>query len=145
MLRLVSDQENVEQLLTVNQRLKDIDSGHIEYELCCPSKTGYYQYHQDDVDDLFVGTGLTSEEIKPIMDDEIRSLYQSMCSHSWTQTGSGSYQCIHCRMRVPYPDEDHCTECGDSDLVGLNSPKDEVAPLVCIRHGTIMEVEAVAE
>lgn len=145
MIRCTSEAERVEKLLTVNKRLKDIDTGDYEYELCCPSLTGHYQYHQEDVDDLFVDTGLTNADGKPITDDEIRSLYQSMHEHSWTETVSRTLLCLHCKLHIPYPDDDECPECGDSERTGLGEVESESAPLVCIRHGVLTEVDAVAE
>lgn len=146
-LRCVSEAERVEPLLEVVTRYRDIDTGQMEYELSCPSHTGYYQYHQEDVDDLFVDTGLTNDERKPIMDDEIRSAYQELHDHSWTETVSKSLQCPHCRMTIPYPDDDVCEECGSAEYTGIHVPEenDEKAIIVCTRHGTIGEVEAVAK
>jgi len=102
-LRLVSDNEPVEPLLVVHQRHRDLDDGHIEYELCDPTLTGYYQYYADDVDILFEDTGLTNEEPKPIMDDEIRELYRRLHDHTWheavdSESGETKQYCIHCRM-----------------------------------------------
>jgi len=145
MLRCTSEAENVAPLLVVNQRLNDIDNEHYEYEHCDPSKTGYYQYRQEEVDDLFVDTGLTSDELKPIVDDEICELYQSLHDHSWSDTASGSLLCIHCRKRAPYPEDDECPECGDAEYTGLIPPEDGGARLVCSRHGILKEVETVGE
>jgi len=145
MLRCTSERENVEPLLVVHQRLRDIDSSHYEYELSDPSKTGYYQYHQDDVDDLFRDTGVTSDELKPIADDEVRELYQSIHDHTWRETNDGSMLCIHCKLHIPYPDDDGCPDCGHSEKTSFTAPQDEVAPLVCMRHGTVTEVEAVGK
>lgn len=144
-LQCTSDREGVENLLEVLKRFKNIDTGEFEYELSCPSHTGYYQYHQEDVEDLFVDTGLRNDEVKPILDDEIRAAYQELCSHSWHETVGGGFQCPHCRMTVPYPDDDQCEECGDDELTGLVGPEAETARLVCSRHGVLLEVEAVAQ
>lgn len=105
MLRCTSDAERVAPLLEVTHRYLDLDSGHYEYALTCPSHTEYHQYHQDDVDGLFVDTGLTNDAVKPIMDDEIRARYQELCDHSFhtvhdpeTHEPTGE-QCIACRAR----------------------------------------------
>lgn len=107
MLQCTSEQENVEELLEVLRRYENIDTGEYEYELACPSHTGYYTYHQDDLDGIFSDTGLTNEEIKPIVDDAIRKLYQHLHDHTWhdsidPETSQVTQeQCIHCRATRP--------------------------------------------
>ncbi|MFC6964537.1 hypothetical protein [Halocatena marina] len=38
-------EENVEKILTITQRLRDVDSDHFEYILQCPTHTASYRYH----------------------------------------------------------------------------------------------------
>jgi hypothetical protein len=108
-LRTVSEyeQKRVEPLLQVHHRYLDIDGARYEYELSCPTLTGYYRYPVDHLEDSFEDTGLTNDNPshKAIEDDEIRELYQELCDHSWhaihdretgEQIGEG---CIHCKAR----------------------------------------------
>lgn len=102
-LRVTSDEENVEPVLYVSDRLRDIDTGEIRYGLCDPTNTGFYDYHQDDADDLFVDTGLTSDRTKPISDPAIQELYEDLCDHRWTAVHDpdtmeeSGFMCIACR------------------------------------------------
>lgn len=105
-LRRLHEAENTEVLLEVVSRFEDLDDGHYEYELSCPTHTGYYQYRDEDLEDCFADTGLTNEEMKPRMDNEIRSLYEELHEehgeHSFTEVVDGDTgkpageQCIHC-------------------------------------------------
>lgn len=142
MLRCVSEMEQVERLVEVNRRYRALDDDHIEYQLTCPTRTGYYQYREEDVNDLFTDTGLTNEEPKPVMQEDIRELYQDLCDHSWHETVSGGFHCTHCRMSVRRPDDDMCSECRTAKLVDLLPPEDEVSELVCTRHGVLKKVSA---
>jgi hypothetical protein len=112
-LRLESESENVEPIISVEQRLQVVDEGHYYYELCCPTLTGYYSYHQEDVEDLFSDTGITHEGVehsrKPIEDDRVQELYESLCDHSWhavhdpeTMEKDG-FVCSGCRARRDKP------------------------------------------
>ena len=144
MLRCTSERENVEPLLEVLNRYENIDSGGIEYQLTCPSHTGYYRYCAEDVKALFVDTGLTNDEVKPIMQSDIRQLYQEVHDHSWHTAVGESLYCPHCRLAIPYPEDDTCPDCENNEYVGLQPAdgKEETGLLVCTRHGILTEVKA---
>lgn len=113
MLRRLHEAEQTEVLVEVVSRYQDLDDGHYEYELACPTRTGYYQYRADDLDDCFDDTGLTNDVLpKPRMDEEIRTLYEQLHDehneHSFTEVVDGDTgdpageQCIHClKKREP--------------------------------------------
>jgi|GEM_PF-627156 len=101
------DIEGTSKLVEVSQRLKDEGDGHYEYVLWDPTHTNRWQYHEEDLADCFWDTGLTNDEVKPVMDDRILEVYQRVCDHSFhtvhdseTMEPDGE-QCIHCRKRIP--------------------------------------------
>lgn len=101
MLLLTDERESCDPLVEVSQRLRDVDSGHVEYVLWDPTHSRVEQYHQDDVDSLFADTGLTNTEVKPIHDDGIQARYQQVCSHSFTtvhdhDSNEIGEECIDC-------------------------------------------------
>lgn len=104
-LWLRHESENVPKLVEVKQCLKDDSDGHWEYVLTDMTHTSEWRYHEDDVRGLFWDTGLRNDEVKPVMDDRIREVYQRVCDHSFhtvhdpdTLEVAGE-QCINCRLR----------------------------------------------
>ena len=99
------DMEGTSKLVEVTQRLKDEDDGHYEYVLWDPTHTNRWQYGEEDLAGCFWDTGLTNDEVKPVLDDRIRQVYQRVCDHSFhtvhdseTMEPDGE-QCIHCRKK----------------------------------------------
>lgn len=100
------DAEATTKLVEVVQRFEDVDSGERYYQLTDPTHTEYWTYHEDDLVDCFWYTGLYNKEVKPVMDDRIREVYQRVCGHAFNQvydeaglpTGE---ECIHCRKSRP--------------------------------------------
>lgn len=83
-LKLVSEAEQCAPVVSVQQRLRDIDREVLYYELADPTLTSYYCYHQDDIGAVFEDTELTHDgHQKPIDDDGIQELYEEVCDHSW--------------------------------------------------------------
>lgn len=108
MLRLNDAGERCPPLVEVSSRRHDLDTDAIHYVLADPTHTEEYRYHHDDVAAMFVDTGLTNEAAKPIVDPEIRALFQRLCHHSfrtvYDRTDDGRLeadgeQCISCRLR----------------------------------------------
>ena len=99
------DAEGTTKLVEVTQRLEDADDGHMEYVLSDPTHTQRWQYHEDDLEDCFWDTGLSSDEVKPVMDDRIRAVWQRVCDHSFSEVHDSETlevvgeQCMHCRKR----------------------------------------------
>lgn len=56
--------------------LEDVDSGHMEYVLWDPTHTERWQYHEIDLEDCFWDTELSSDEAKPVMNDQIREIWE---------------------------------------------------------------------
>jgi len=84
-LKLVDEAEQCDPVVSVVQRLRDIDSGTIYYDLQDPTLTSYYTYHQDDVDALFADSRLTHKgRGKPIGDSAIQAYCEFYCDHSWS-------------------------------------------------------------
>lgn len=98
-------QESVPQLVEVTQCLQDDRDDHWEYVLTDMTHTRQWRYHEDDLTDCFWDTGLRNDEVKPVMDDRIREVFQRVCEHSYhvvhdRDTGEPTgEQCIHCRKR----------------------------------------------
>ena len=111
MLRRKYDGERTAVLMEVLNRYEDLDGDGFLYEISCPTHTGYHYYADYDLADCFEDTGLTNDELKPVMDDEIRALYQQLHDghdeHSFHTVHDGETkepvgeQCIHCRKGRP--------------------------------------------
>ena len=125
-LRCTSGHENVEPVVSVEQRLQDIDEGHYWYELCCPTLTGYYSYRDEEIGELFEDTGITHDGVehcrKPIEDDRVRELYQSLCNHSWNAVHdpdtleSNGFMCSGCHATTDFLSVRHVGAGGDHDV-----------------------------
>lgn len=101
----IHDIEPAPKIAEVVQRLEDIDDGHREYVLADPTHTTRDQYREEDLRDCFWTTGIVNHEVKPVMDDEIRALFQRVCDHSFSTVHDPDTHepvaeaCIHCRKR----------------------------------------------
>lgn len=69
------DAEGTTKLVEVVQRLEDVDSGERYYKLMDPTHTETWTYFEDDLVDCFWSTGLHNKEVKPVMDDRIREVW----------------------------------------------------------------------
>lgn len=101
----IHDHEPAPKIVEVVQRLEDVDDGHREYVLADPTHTTRDQYREEDLWDCFWTTGIVNDEPKPVMDDDVRALYQRVCDHSFSEVHDKetlepvAEQCIHCRKR----------------------------------------------
>lgn len=143
------DNEPAPKLVEVTQRLQDVDSGHMEYVLQDMTHTTRDQYHEDDLADCFWPTGLHNEEVKPIMDERIREVYQRVCDHSFTTVHDpetsepAGEQCLHCRILLPIPDGGECPDCESGEYVELVPDNESgTGELICMRHGVLKKIQA---
>lgn len=114
MLERRHESERTEVLLEIAGRFRDIDDGHLEYELTDPTHTGYYRYRAEDVDDCFDGTELVNEDgRKPLGQPDIRERYQNLHEehdeHSFSEVVDSDgepagRECIHCGLPAEYSD-----------------------------------------
>lgn len=90
---------------TISARDLTADVGHLEYVLMDPTHTDRWQYHEDDLEDCFWDTGLRNEEVKPIMDERIREIFQRVHEHLFRTVHDSEMgepdgeKCITCRKR----------------------------------------------
>ena len=106
MLRLDDDDEDCPPLVEVTTRFRDIDTDEYHYLLADPTHTDTHRYHHTDVAALFVDTRLTNDRVKPVVDPEIRALFQRLCHHSFRTVHDrdgdrlvpAGEQCISCRL-----------------------------------------------
>jgi len=80
-LRLDCEEPGVSKIAFIESRLLDIDDQEYQYILVDYSNTYSWQYHEDDVEYLFVDTGKTSTDTKiykamqPELHDELTAEY----------------------------------------------------------------------
>ena len=117
MVRRKYEGEGTAVLMEVACRYENLDGGDYLYEITCPTHTGYHFYSHYSLEDCFEDTGLTNQKPKPVMDDEIRALYQRLHDekgehsfhtvHDTETTEPVGEQCIHCgKERSLQPDTD---------------------------------------
>ena len=106
MLRRKYDGEKTAVLMEVLNRYDNLDGEGYLYEITCPTHTGYHYYVDYDLEDCFEDTGLTNDEPKPVMDDDIRALYQQL--HD--EHGEHSFHTVHDR-ETKEPVGEQCMHC----------------------------------